>query len=154
MLTPQALYEKVRLDNIYFQSTGGGICFGGGEPTLYPSFIEEFRKLCGDKWKITLETSLKCSEDTIERLCDIVDYWIVDVKSLNPDIYQAYTEKNSEIEQRLRLLGRRVPHKESVAVKVPSIPGFNEEDDLDAAIEHIKDSFGFTDVSKTNYIIK
>ena len=104
--------------------------------------------------KITLETSLKCSEDTIERLCDIVDYWIVDVKSLNPDIYQAYTEKNSEIEQRLRLLGRRVPHKESVAVKVPSIPGFNEEDDLDAAIEHIKDSFGFTDVSKTNYIIK
>ena len=34
-LTPQELYDLVKIDNIYFQATGGGICFGGGEPTLY-----------------------------------------------------------------------------------------------------------------------
>lgn len=27
MLTPQELYDMVKIDNIYFQSTGGGICF-------------------------------------------------------------------------------------------------------------------------------
>ena len=43
MLTPQELYDMVKVDNIYFQSTGGGICFGGGEPTLYKDFIVEFK---------------------------------------------------------------------------------------------------------------
>lgn len=32
MLTPQQLYDIVKKDNIYFQATGGGVCFGGGEP--------------------------------------------------------------------------------------------------------------------------
>jgi pyruvate formate lyase activating enzyme len=35
LLTPQELYDIVKIDNIYFQTTGGGICFGGGEPTMY-----------------------------------------------------------------------------------------------------------------------
>ena len=53
MLTPQNLYELVKVDNPYFQTTGGGICFGGGEPTMYADFIVEFRKICGHSWKIT-----------------------------------------------------------------------------------------------------
>ena len=73
----------VKVDNIYFQSTGGGICFGGGEPTLYKDFIVEFKKICGDKWKITLETCLRCSYNTIKDLSPVVDHWIVDVKSMN-----------------------------------------------------------------------
>ena len=32
--TPESLFEKVRIDNLYFLATGGGICFGGGEPLL------------------------------------------------------------------------------------------------------------------------
>ena len=51
MLTPQGLYDLVKIDNIYFQTTGGGVCFGGGEPTMYANFIKEFRQVCGDKWK-------------------------------------------------------------------------------------------------------
>lgn len=88
MLTPQELYEKVKIDNIYFQATGGGVCFGGGEPMLYPEFIEKFRDLCGDEWTITIETSLHgASCETIERLASIVDRWIVDIKDRNCDIY-------------------------------------------------------------------
>lgn len=30
LLSPQELYDLVKIDNIYFQATGGGICFGGG----------------------------------------------------------------------------------------------------------------------------
>lgn len=47
LLTPQKLHELVKVDNLYFQTTGGGICFGGGEPTMYADFITEFRKICG-----------------------------------------------------------------------------------------------------------
>ena len=67
-LDANELYDHVKIDDLYFQATGGGICFGGGEPTRYASFIEEFHRVCGNVWKITLETSLYCSEDTIRQL--------------------------------------------------------------------------------------
>ena len=86
MLTPQQLYDIVKQDNIYFQATGGGICFGGGEPTLQAQFITAFAKLCPKNWKITLETSLHCSFDTFRALSSYVDEWIVDIKSMNADI--------------------------------------------------------------------
>ena len=28
--TPQQLYDKISIDNLYFLATGGGVCFGGG----------------------------------------------------------------------------------------------------------------------------
>ena len=106
LLTPQELYDIVKIDNIYFQATCGGVCFGGGEPTLYADFIEEFKNICGNKWKITLETCLRCSCNIIERLSRVVDCWIVDVKSMQPEIYEQYTGKTSNVLRDLRLLER------------------------------------------------
>lgn len=150
MLTPQELYDLVKIDNIYFQATGGGICFGGGEPTMYANFIEEFRQVCGDKWKITLETSLACSYNDIEILRDTVDHWIVDIKSMDSVIYEMYTGQVSVVSQRLSSLQMLVPN-EKVTIKVPTIPDFNEKRDLDDDVEMIKQRFGFSDVVKTTY---
>ena len=91
MLTPQNLYELVKVDNLYFQTTGGGICFGGGEPTMYADFIVEFRKICGHRWKIILETCLHCSDNVIKQLSKVVDHWIVDIKTMDPLAYEQYT---------------------------------------------------------------
>ena len=150
MLTPQGLYDLVKIDNIYFQTTGGGVCFGGGEPTMYANFIKAFRQVCGDKWKITLETSLACSADDLEMLTDVVDHWIVDVKSMDSAIYERYTGRQSGVSQNLSRLQKLVPN-EKVTIKVPAIPDFNEDRDLDADIELIRQQFGFTDVVKTTY---
>ena len=150
MLTPQRLYDLVKIDNIYFQTTGGGVCFGGGEPTMYANFIKEFRQVCGDKWKITLETSLACSSDDLEMLKDVVDHWIVDVKSMDSAIYERYTGRPSGVSQNLSRLQKLVPN-EKVTIKVPAIPDFNEDRDLDADMGSIKQKFGFTDVVKATY---
>ena len=150
MVTPQGLYDLVKIDNIYFQTTGGGVCFGGGEPTMYANFIKAFRQVCGDKWKITLETSLACSSDDLEMLKDVVDHWIVDVKSMDSAIYERYTGRPSGVSQNLSRLQKLVPN-EKVTIKVPAIPDFNEDRDLDADMELIRQQFGFTDVVKTTY---
>lgn len=150
MLTPQELYNMVKIDNIYFQSTGGGICFGGGEPTLYEDFIIELKKLCGDKWKITLETCLHCSYYTIRILRSVVDHWIVDIKSLNPFIYRKYTGVMSGVLQHLHSLRELVP-QDKVTIQIPRIPDNNNDENLDNDIEKIKQRFGFTKFSKTEY---
>ena len=150
LLTAQELYDLVKVDNIYFQSTGGGICFGGGEPTLYKDFIVEFKKICGDKWKITLETSLRCSYNTIKDLFPVVDHWIVDIKSMNPFIYEEYTGVMSGILQHLSSIQKLVP-QEKITVKVPHIPGFNDDEDLDNDIDELKQQFGFVNINLVEY---
>ena len=152
MLTPQELYDIVKVDNIYFQSTGGGICFGGGEPTLYKDFIVEFKKICGDKWKITLETCLRCSFNTIQDLSPVVDHWIVDIKSMNPFIYEEYTGVMSGVLQHLSSIQKLVS-EEKITVKVPHIPGFNDDEDLDNDIDEIKRRYGFENTVRTSYKI-
>ena len=57
-MTPEQLYDKLKIDDLYFIATGGGITFGGGESLLHSDFIAAFREVCGDKWQITVETSL------------------------------------------------------------------------------------------------
>ena len=152
MLTPQELYDIVKKDDIYFQSTGGGVCFGGGEPTLYHRFIIEFHKLCAGRWKITLESCLRSSQYAIDLLVNVVDHWIVDVKSLDADVYLLYTGCVSD-ELRNLLFLRQLISQEHVTVKIPRIPGYNDDRNLEDDVERIKE-LGFDNVTLIQYIIK
>lgn len=150
MLSPKELFDIVKKDNIYFQVTGGGICFGGGEPTMNADFIIEFAKICPNNWKLTIETSLRCSDEAIEALAEYIDEWIVDVKDMNAAIYEYYTRKTSEIVQRLQYLKKMVPLN-LVTVKVPLIPHFNTREDVEKSISLLK-GMGFEHIVRTNYI--
>ena len=152
LVSPQELYELVKIDNLYFQATGGGICFGGGEPTMYADFIEEFRRICGHNWKITLETCLRCSYNTIKQLSEVLDHWIVDIKTMDTQVYKRYTGRMSGVMQHLKSLQMNVP-PEKVTIKVPLIPGFTDEHDIDRDIKEIGLRFSFTDIVKTRYRI-
>ena len=150
MLTPRQLYDIVKQDNIYFQATGGGICFGGGEPTMQELFIIEFAKLCPKNWKITLETSLDCSFNTIKALAPYVDEWIVDIKSMNADIYYRYTGKNSAVHQHLECAKRLLP-ADKVTIKVPHIPDFTTEEDVRESIRELGE-MGFANIVEFDYV--
>jgi pyruvate-formate lyase-activating enzyme len=41
--------------------------------------------------------------------------------------------------------------QDKVTIKVPHIPGFNDDEDLDEVIEEIKQSYGFTNISRIEY---
>ena len=150
MLTPRQLYDIVKQDNIYFQAAGGGICFGGGEPTMQELFIIEFAKLCPMNWKITLETSLDCSYNTIKALAPYVSEWIVDIKSMNADIYYRYTGKNSAVHQHLECAKRLLP-LDKVTIKVPHIPDFTTEEDVRESIRELGE-MGFANIVECDYV--
>ena len=149
-MTAGELYERVKIDNLYFHATGGGVCFGGGEPTRYADFIEDFRRICGNAWKITLETSLYCPDDIIRKLAPIVDHWIVDVKDINHVIYERYTGHQSHIHESLNVL-LQTCRMEDVTLKVPLIPGYNTDEDVAYSLDKL-DRMGFTNFESIRYI--
>ena len=128
-LSAGELYERVKIDELYFLATDGGVTFGGGEPLLYSEFIEEFRLLCGDGWHICAETSLSVPAEAVIRAAGCVDEFFVDCKDTNGEIYRSYTGKDNGIMlENLRLLLSLVG-SDRVTVRVPLIPGFNTDSD-------------------------
>ena len=150
LMSPEDLYGELMIDDIYFQMTGGGVCFGGGEPTLYPEFIRQFRKVCGSRWRITVETALTCTEDVIPEMARSVDRWIVDVKDLSEEIYEEYTGKRNDIRSKLRVL---LDAGAETTVRVPHIPGHNSDADVARTIVGLR-SMGFDDIDEFTYTTK
>ena len=125
--TPQTLYDKVKLDELYFIASGGGVTFGGGEPLLHPEFIQEFRKLCKEQWHLCVETSLAVPWENIAAVADIVDVFYFDCKDIDPEIYKAYTGKeNTLVLENIKKLSDLIS-PEKIVVRIPLIPGFNTE---------------------------
>lgn len=153
MHTPESLYNAVKLDDIYFLATNGGVTFGGGEPLLYVGFIKEFRELCGDRWHLCAETSLNVSRDAVETAASVIDHFYVDIKDMNPDIYQSYTGKsNGNVIENLKLL-LSLTSQDRITVRIPLIKGFNTESDRENSISQLKE-MGFTDFDLFKYKIK
>ena len=123
---------------------------GGGEPTMNADFIIEFAKLIPKGWKLTIETSLKCSCKTIESLAPYVAEWIVDIKDTNVSIYEKYTGVSSEIIQQLYYIKEFVP-VDKVIVKVPHIPHFNTHEDVKHSIEILK-GIGIMHIKEITYM--
>ncbi len=126
-VTPEELLARTRVDDLYFQATGGGLCFGGGEALLHAAFIEAFAGLIRGAWKITAETALNVPEENLRAALRCVDEFIVDVKTLDPAAYKAYTGK--EIGPMLKNLPRLLEDAgpERVKLRLPLIPGFVTE---------------------------
>ena len=142
-VSPEELLRRTRVDDLYFQATGGGLCFGGGEALLHAAFIEAFAGLIGGAWKITAETALNVPEENLRVALRCVDEFIVDIKTLDPAAYKAYTgrEIGPMLENLPRLLEGAGP--ERVKLRVPEIPGFvtgAERSENEAALR----AMGFT----------
>ena len=128
-LTPHQLYDRVKIDDLYFVATGGGVTFGGGEPLLRADFLKEFRAVCGDRWHLCAETSLNVPAEAVRTAAECMDMFYVDCKDTNPEIYKAYTGiQNAQMLENLRTL-ISLAGTERVVVRVPLIPGYNTEDD-------------------------
>lgn len=148
--TAEDLYGEVKVDELYFLATGGGVTFGGGEPLLNCEFISEFRDICGKDWKINVETSLNVPLEQLQKAAGCVDSFIVDIKDMSSDIYFSYTGKdNSRVLDNLRYLAS-VGMADSCVIRVPLIPGFNEEKDVESSMELLK-SIGFSNFDKFTY---
>ena len=147
------LYEIVSIDNLYFLTTNGGVTFGGGEPLLHTERIGHFKKLCPSGWSIWAETSLNVPERKIPLAAEIFDHFIIDIKTVDPDIYKRYTTGDfSVMYANLKMLCSLVS-PEKISIRIPIIPGYTAEADQQWAKAEIA-TLGITDIELFRYRTK
>jgi len=151
-VTAEELYRSVRVDDLYFQATGGGLCFGGGESLLHTDFYRALRPLCPG-WRFTAETCLNVPRESLERAAELFDAFIIDVKTLDAAIYRAYTgREQGPLLENLRFLAETLP-PERLRVRVPRIPDYNDASDQDKTEAALR-RMGFTRIERFDYVLR
>ena len=137
-VTPAELFERVKIDSLYYLATGGGVTFGGGEPLLHTDFIAAFREIIPGDWHIYAESCLNIPAENVRAAAAVVDHFFVDIKDMDPAVYKAYTGRdNTPVKENLALLLSLVG-KDRITVRVPRIPDFNTETDVEASVAELK----------------
>lgn len=152
-VTAEELIDRVKIDDLYFRATGGGVTFGGGEALLHADFIRHFRETCPDGWRITVETSLSVMKEAVLTALEAVDDYIVDCKDMDPVIYKSYTGGDASLmKENLTLLLNRIG-PDRITVRVPLIPEFNTKASRSHSISELQ-AMGITKLDLFSYVIR
>ena len=140
--TVQELLDEVRIDDLYFQATNGGVVFGGGEPLLQADFIHAFRQACPEQWRLGLESSLAVPAEVLRKVVKDLDFYLIDIKDMNPDIYFAYTGRdNDDVLANLQILAEEAD-LDQIVIRIPLIRDFNTPEDQQRSKE-LLENMGF-----------
>ncbi len=151
----EELIDEVRIDQLYFLATGGGITFGGGEPLLNSAYIKEFCQQCPKEWRISIESSLNVPRKNVEDVLPFVKEWIIDIKDMNPEIYKAYSGiSNERVIDNLKWIASEHPDLlASISIRLPHIPDYNTDDDRNKS-QALLETLGYTNFDRFEYLIR
>lgn len=121
------LLNELLKDLIFYDQSGGGVTFSGGEPLLQIDFLEEMLQQCQRSGLHTaVDTSGYAKWSDLERLYDLVDLFLYDIKLIDEQAHIKYTGlSNKLILTNLKKLCRL---GDKVTVRIPLIPEITDTD--------------------------
>lgn len=125
------IFEELLKDIDFFENSGGGITFSGGEPFMHPEFLfETLKKLKDQNIHTNIETSGHFDFEKVKNLLPYINQIFFDIKHLDTNVHKKYTGVGNElILSNFEKLNTIFEH---IQVRIPLIPGVND------SIEHIK----------------
>lgn len=148
--TAEELLQEIEKDKVFYDAEGG-VTFSGGEALMQADFLKEVMKLCKEKnIHITLDTSGYAPKEKLELLMPYVDLYLFDIKHMDEEKHRKYTGVGrAQIDANLRFL---IEQGKTVEIRIPIIPGFNDElENITAAAEYLKEIGGICKVSLLPY---
>ncbi|WP_207799011.1 MULTISPECIES: glycyl-radical enzyme activating protein [Candidatus Cryosericum] len=126
MTVAEVVSELVR-DRVFFEESGGGVTFSGGEPFMQPAFLRNLLEACREQGISTaVETCGMTDQGELLGMADKVDLFLYDVKLMDTARHGEATGVGNETI--LVNLATLVEHGAQVVVRFPVIPGLNDDD--------------------------
>jgi pyruvate formate lyase activating enzyme len=136
-MTVSQVMAEIRKDIPFYDESGGGVTFSGGEPLLQNEFLGALLRACKDEDLHTaVDTCGSVPWSVMDGLRADVDLFLYDLKALDDEIHLKYTgASNQRILENLVKLSER---KQKVRVRAPLIPGINDSpDDLRRLVDFV-----------------
>jgi pyruvate formate lyase activating enzyme len=141
--TVRQVLDEIEKDRIFYDQSGGGVTFSGGEPTLQPQFLEELLAGCRQRaLHTTLDTCGWAPETCFAQLADQADLVLFDLKLIDPRAHLRHTgADNRMILKNFRVL---TASGKPLRVRVPLVPGITDTEENIMALSGFLHTCGCT----------
>jgi pyruvate formate lyase activating enzyme len=127
-MTTQEVLSEVLRDRVFFDESGGGVTFSGGEPFLQYEFLGSLLDACRTEGlHSTVDTTGCTSPVILKRLAPLIDLYLYDLKLMDDAKHQKYTGVSNRL--LVENLQRLVEWGKRVIVRIPLIPGINDDEE-------------------------
>ena len=120
------LLRAIENERPFFDQSGGGVTFSGGEPLLYPRFLNEILDACGHRnIHRTVDTSGLAKTETLLEVAKRTDLFLYDLKLMDSARHKQWTGAgNKRILKNLQLLADTGAE---IQIRIPLIKGVNTD---------------------------
>lgn len=127
-ISSDELTEIIALDISFYQNSGGGVTFSGGEPLFqYKFLLDVLRKCKALNIHTAVETCGWVNRKALRRLLQFTDLFLYDLKIIDPDLHLFYTGK--PVHPILENLAYLASQKADILIRFPLIPGITDTAD-------------------------
>ena len=147
-MSVEEVMKEVRRDSMFYRESGGGVTFSGGEPLMQPMFLAELLEACKrEGFHTAVDTSGQDNQAALEKIMDHTDLFLYDVKHMDPEQHRKFTGASNELVlSNLALLRGR-----AVVVRVPLVPGVNDDEENIRSMGEYVSGLGFSDLCLLPY---
>lgn len=149
MTVPEVLTEVLK-DEVFYEESGGGITISGGEPLQQSDFVEALLAACkGQGLRTVLDTCGFADPAVLRRLSEHVDLFFYDLKLMNSEKHLRLTGVDNDlILKNLKMLAES---GSAVAVRIPVLPGVNDDNENFDALSRFLSPLGIRDIDLLPY---
>ena len=136
------IYDQVKRDKVFYETSGGGVTISGGEPLFQSDFTANLLKKCQDNGIHTaIETCGFSDERTLLSVIKYCDFVLFDIKETDSDFHKRYTGVPlKQILHNLKIINER---KIPFILRVPIIPSLNDRESHFMQLRKIRDTMEF-----------
>ncbi len=133
MVEDTELVDILLKDQLFYEVSGGGVTFSGGEPLRQHAFVKSvLEKLKAHGIDTCVETCMYASWDALKEIIPYVDHFLVDIKLMDDAKHRQYTGvSNKPILENFRTLAAT---GKDILIRVPLIPDITATEENVAAI--------------------
>lgn len=149
--TAEELLQIVQKDMVFIEESGGGVTFSGGEPLIQAGFLAEALKVFRREGiHTTVDTSGYAQRTVIDKIIPLTDLFLFDIKHLDPEKHKKYTGVSNEII--LDNYNYILKKGKNVIIRIPIIPGFNDDNEQLNALRDFVDSQHGTKIQRVDLL--
>lgn len=118
--------EEILKDRVFYDDSGGGVTFSGGEPLAQARFLSAVLDACHSEGIHTaIDTSGLAAQERLLAITQLADLVLFDIKLVDEERHRAHTGvSNAVILDNLQALGQA---HSAIWLRVPVIPGINDD---------------------------
>jgi len=126
-MTVEEVMKEIDKEVPFYEESGGGVTFSGGEPLTQPDFLLELLMTCKAKgYHTAVDTSGHAKTEFVERIIPYTDLFLFDIKHLDLQTHRYFTGVgNRLILENLAIIAKS---KSRIIIRIPVIPNINDSE--------------------------